>query len=96
MPTYVYQCDAPECGFRFSVRCRLIGCDDPMLRPACPACGARAVHRVPQRVAVNWGGLPPSSGTLSPAARALVDEDNRRRRLEAYLARKAARSGAKP
>ncbi|GAB4453840.1 MAG: hypothetical protein Kow00120_23750 [Anaerolineae bacterium] len=91
MPTYVYQCDAPGCGHRFETVHSMAACDDPGATPPCPACGAATTHRAPQRVAVNWGGLPPSAGALAPAVRALVDEDNRQRRMEAYAAEKAAR-----
>ncbi|MCZ7544652.1 MAG: zinc ribbon domain-containing protein [Anaerolineae bacterium] len=62
MPTYVYQCDAPGCGHRFEVRHGVAACDAPGATPPCPACGAATTHRAPQRVAVNWGGLPPSAG----------------------------------
>ncbi len=89
-PTYVYQCDTPGCGHRFEVKHPMAACDDPGEAPACPVCGAQAAHRVPPATAVNWGGLPPSAGALSPAVRALVDEGNRQRRVEAYAAKKAA------
>jgi putative FmdB family regulatory protein len=88
MRTYVYQCENPRCHGRFEVRHGVAGCDDAH---PCPACGGRDTHRVPQAVGVNWGGLAPSQGELSPAMRELVDEGNRQRRLARYAQEKAAR-----
>ena len=88
MPIYVYRCDAPACRHRFEATHSIAACDAPH---ACPACGGQDTHRVPQASRVNWGGLAPSQGTLSPAMRALADEGNRRRRIDAYGAAKAAR-----
>lgn len=45
----------------------------------CQICGA-AMHRKPQRVYVNWGGLPPHLETMrGPAVRSIIDDADRRR-----------------
>jgi hypothetical protein len=45
----------------------------------CPECGA-AMWRIPQLPNVNWGALRPSQGELSPAAKDLIY--NRDKRVE--------------
>ena len=50
----------------------------------CPECGQR-MHRKPQAVSVNWGGLPPHQSHLrSPAVQSMIDNaDQRRETFEA-------------
>lgn len=44
----------------------------------CAACGA-TMWRKPQAVAVNWSGLPPSKGELSPVIKQAIADGPRRR-----------------
>lgn len=44
----------------------------------CPECGLE-MWRKPQAFGVNWGGLKPSAGELSPAVRRLIDSAPERR-----------------
>jgi putative FmdB family regulatory protein len=87
MPTYVYRCEHPACGRCFETTHPAADCATDHAPPQCPACGHPRTYRVPQPVRTNWGGLAPSQGELAPAVRALVDDDNRRRRAADYAAR---------
>ena len=57
--------------------------DDPPI--FCDVCG-KPMHRVPQAVAVTWGGNPPSKGGLHP----LVEQLNatRHQRRDEYARKK--------
>ena len=71
MPVYEYRCD--NCGWTFEVHHDVSACDTPH---PCIMCRAGQTHRVPQPVRVNWGGLPPSRGELSPELKAHLDPRN--------------------
>ena len=71
MPEYVYRC---TCG-------REVDIIEPMLKPGdhdCPECGCR-MWRKPLGARINWNGLPPSAGELSPEIRRTIEDAPRRR-----------------
>lgn len=72
MPTYLYSDPA---GHETEVVHGMK--DDPAV--TCRTCGA-TMCRKPQRVAVNWGGLPPHlESARGPAIRSMIDNADRRR-----------------
>jgi predicted nucleic acid-binding Zn ribbon protein len=76
MPDYVYGCDL---GHTQEEAHRMT--DDPVI--TCNQCGGR-MHRIPQVVAVNWGGLPPHlEHSRPPVLQNMVDTAQSRR--EKYL-----------
>lgn len=63
MPQYIYKCLA--CNHMEMQMHSIEACNSVR---ACPFCAAE-MYRVIQRTAVNWQGLKPSAGELSPALR---------------------------
>lgn len=71
MPEYKYRCeDSHDTTVQQSMT------EDALTE--CPICGRHA-WRVPQPVAVNWNGLPPSKGGIDPLAQRLIDTAPERR-----------------
>lgn len=71
MPEYLYRCDQ---GHEQERRERMFYGTAVM----CPDC-EQVMHRVPQRVAVTWGGLKPSDGELAgPIQEHLASVDRNR------------------
>ena len=76
MPVYVYKCESGHEWERVERMCYGTAV-------LCPEC-EREMHRVPQRVAVTWGGLKPSGGELAgPIQEHLANVDRNRDRFNA-------------
>ena len=72
MPEYIYHC--PNCGNEITVV-------EPIFSNGnyeCSECQAE-MHRKPQAFHVNWGGLKPSQGELSPAQKWMINGAEKRR-----------------
>ena len=77
MPDYLYRCAS---GHEWSrIERMLYG-----TAILCPMCGADA-WRKPQPVGVNWGGLRPSQGELSPAVKDLINGVDERKDRHAAM-----------
>ena len=74
MPEYVYGCSEDK------EHPRVI-CSHGMMDHVymwCYECNAK-MKRVPQRLAVNWNGLKPSEGELTPEIKRVIEDAPRRR-----------------
>ena len=72
MANYVYRC--PDCGNECVVAHSMH--DNPDVW--CGECRGK-MRRRPQKVGVNWGGLPPSKGFIHPKIRQHIEDAPRRR-----------------
>jgi putative FmdB family regulatory protein len=72
MPAYVYLCKT--CKTEVNISERMHNSELHI----CPECGS-IMHRRPQPVSVNWGGLKPSQGSLHPNIKNLIEDAPRRR-----------------
>ena len=72
MPEYIYRC--PNCGNEITVV-------EPMISKCAYPCSKcnYVMHRKPQATRVNWGGLRPSQGELSPGQKTIINGAEKRR-----------------
>ena len=72
MPSYIYRCSL--CKWTDTRIHSMAACDD---KHYCQ-CGGRA-YRVPQKVRLNWDGIPPSMGEMSPVIKKAIEDAPRNR-----------------
>lgn len=80
MPLYAYRCPT---GHNHDARKSVDKRDTSV---ACPQCG-KLCKRSLARFLVNWNGLPPSRGGVSPLVNEFADERNRQARIEKSIER---------
>ena len=73
MPRYDYRC--PVCGTQIEIERPMQFSDDPVV---CE-CRMAEMQRVFTMPNVNWNGLPPWKGEISPDVKRMVEEAPRRR-----------------